>query len=213
MASVISQTTKDIVNGYIRSMEVKLHVNIPRDIFPTFILFNAWEKDTFETATMDMRLSNDKSKITKKITDGFSNAFGKKCIKEGCHIWKFWIQDYDSRDSDILIGVWKSLTDDSINSQLGGPLAHSDEPFIAIQHNITYGFGLQGKVFMNTLKVLPYGMICHNGAIIEMILDLDNHSLKFIINGKDFGKACTVQQGIYRAVVYVYKQGDTVQML
>ena len=65
-----------------------------------------------------------------------------------------------------------------------------------------YGYGLGSK----------YGINPPNGSIIEMILDLNNLTLSFIIDDKDYGKAFDVENGKYRAAIF-FKKGDAITLL
>ena len=59
-----------------------------------------------------------------------------------------------------------------------------------------------------------YGVQSKNGDIIEMILDLDNYTLKYIVNGKDYGFAYDdIEKCKYRAALYMWYEGDTVTLL
>ena len=46
-----------------------------------------------------------------------------------------------------------------------------------------------------------------------MILDLDELTLSYNIDGKDYGKAFDVEKSKYRAAVYLYNKGATVTLL
>merc|ERR1712228_106897 len=58
-----------------------------------------------------------------------------------------------------------------------------------------------------------YGIRCVAGDIVKMILDFDNLSLSFNVNGIDYGKSHIITQGKYRAAVYMYCSGDEIQLL
>ena len=46
-----------------------------------------------------------------------------------------------------------------------------------------------------------------------MILDFDDLSLSFAINGTDFGKAFDIKADKYRAASYLYYDGNSLQLL
>ena len=49
--------------------------------------------------------------------------------------------------------------------------------------------------------------------IIEMILDFSNMSFKYIINGKDYGKAFDVVEGVYVGAVFMETKNFCIQIL
>lgn len=58
-----------------------------------------------------------------------------------------------------------------------------------------------------------YGVNPKNGSIIEMILDLDNLTLSYIIDGKDYGKAFDIEKGKYRLGLYMRVEGDSLTLM
>ena len=62
-------------------------------------------------------------------------------------------------------------------------------------------------------KHSKYGIACKTNDMIEMELNMNEGYVKYIINGKDYGKAFDAKEKSYRAVVYMYKQGDKLQLL
>ena len=62
-------------------------------------------------------------------------------------------------------------------------------------------FTLQENKYAERKK---YGCLCKQNDIIDMELNMNDLELKFIVNGKDYGKAYDLEQGSYRAAVYLY---------
>ena len=58
-----------------------------------------------------------------------------------------------------------------------------------------------------------YGIVCKNNDIIEMELNMNELFVKYIINGKDYGKAFDVTEGSYRAAVYLYHDGGKLRIV
>ena len=60
---------------------------------------------------------------------------------------------------------------------------------------------------------IKYGERPNNGSIIEMILNLDNLTLSYVINGTDYGKAFDIQRGKYRLGLCMSPVGDSLTLL
>ena len=80
---------------------------------------------------------------------------------------------------------------------------------------VSDGFGfIASKALWSTNPTSQYGKICEDGDIVEMIVDLKKHTLRYEINGKDYG---VMHKDIipcnYRAAVYLYGAGTAVELL
>ena len=58
-----------------------------------------------------------------------------------------------------------------------------------------------------------YGEKPKKGSIIDMILHLDNLTLSYVINGTNYGKAFSIQQGKYRLGLSMRGVGDSLTLL
>ena len=73
---------------------------------------------------------------------------------------------------------------------------------------MTYGFSCNEALF-GCMANPPghrwrnYGIICKTGDIIEMVVNFDKLQMKYIINGKDYGLSCNIEQNNYSAVVLI----------
>ena len=59
-------------------------------------------------------------------------------------------------------------------------------------------------------KLQSYGVDCQNGDILEMILNLNQYTLRYKINGKDYGVAFEdIEKTKYRAAIFMYVYGSS----
>ena len=71
-----------------------------------------------------------------------------------------------------------------------------------------------GNVSGYDSEVAKYGIPCVEGDIIEMELDLNNLTIKYIINGKDYGIAFNnIENCNYRAAVTIDGGGSSITLL
>ena len=198
----IQQKIKDIVFGFIHN-ETKSNVidkNIPADIINICVLFYSNGSDEFDADHISPNLILEGNKITKQRVRSTANAFLKRILEKGYHEWKFKVPRYDAR-SDTLVGIWRIRDEPPLSKSWW----HDEKG---------HAYGLHGRFFGYGCKISDQNVFpCKDNAEIKMILDFDDLSLRFIINGKDYGKCYDIKPGKYRAVVYIYAIGDSVEIV
>lgn len=204
----INEDTRDTVFGWIRSNNKKYKNTIPKEIFNLCLLFYGYGSDEWDKSLIPEAVMQLKENSIIKTHDGMANAFFKRVAKYGYHEWIFNVPKHDPDDCDIMIGIWK----------LSKHRLRKNPPTQYIFFNDNgngYAYHLDGDKHDGN-KTTPYGPKC-NGVIyntkVHMILDLEEKSLKFIINDQDCGKAFDVDPGEYRAAVYIYDSGYSVRFL
>ena len=59
----------------------------------------------------------------------------------------------------------------------------------------------------------PFGDKCHDGDVIDMILDMNKCKLFYKLNNETYGKPIDVKPANYRAVVSFYYVDDRIKLL
>ena len=135
-----------------------------------------------------------------------SSSYLENIVDSGRHQWTFKIVE---RRGTVIIGIWRVLQNEQ------PPLGHN---FARGSYRQYRGYGYFVSKGLRTDKNCgvsdsPYGVVCKDGDIVEMILDFDELSLSFKVNGTDYGKCHDVKQDKYRAAVFLYEAGCKIQLL
>ncbi len=144
-----------------------------------------------------------------KIERG-NSAFLSNVVDCGVHRWRF--------RTDLRFCTWWSSTIGIWKCSNGSNPPKND--IFTLGENQGYGFNLSEGTLVDTVtgkvsSVSPvhYGQRCIGVNVVEMVLDLDELELKFIINGRDYGKAFTVDKGSYRTAVNLSRIRDSVELM
>ena len=166
-----------------------------------------------------------KSKSITSKANAKTTSFCKRIVDSGHHEWRFKIRKISG---ELIIGIWR-VSEAVTSSYI------TTENFV-YQCGDSYGFSARngvksrsagGQYYPNarsryySFPYQPYrewegdeyGEKCGKKTIIEMILDFDDLSLKYKINGKDYGVSHKIRKGLYRAAVYMCLEGDRVDLL
>ena len=165
-----------------------IYFNIDIDIFDKNMT-----NDAFEILGNDSIISLPRNFVLGSGTNNNSYLLNTALTQNGgIHAWKFRQNAVNWNDS---IGISKIS---SLN--LVGDLDKDGQ----------YCFMLSGHLLESHKELTygdAYGEAYKTNSIIEMILDCNNKSLRWIINNKDYGKAFDIEDGSYRAVVSLYNDG------
>ena len=201
---LILQKRKDTVIGYIRKLK---SLDIPSEVVNICIAFYGNGKDIFDPECISKYMTLTENGTIVSINDNFvtASAYLSVVVDSGIHKWKFKIlaKPYG------MIGIYKVK---NINDK---PLTN-----IAFTHNgAGYGYCITDKTLSNPITGSTAGRnsgygpgytsgygpdIIKSGQIIQMILNLNDLSLQFIINGMKYPKAFDIERCKYRAAVYGY---------
>ena len=122
---------------------------------------------------------------------GYCHLYGRRRVSSGIFRWRFRINHVSSPRTEI------------------GVVA-KDLPINRYSMEVKEGnFFFYGK----SSSRRKYGRGCKAGSIIEMILDLDQFKLSYVVDGRDYGKACDVEKGSYRAFVCLVQPEESMTML
>ena len=131
------------------------------------------------------------------------SAYCKHIVEEGVFRWKFEVKQ---RGYLMKIGVWK-------DKGCGPDPRLNDSYTWFLEDNGYCLYPALNQIWMDGKGFVDYGTYCNIGSIIEMILDLNELTLSYIIDGVDYGKAFDIEKCRYRAAVCLSKRGDTVTIL
>ena len=206
----ISIKRKYTVCGFIRRLEKEMDM-MPKEIIDLFVLFygngsDEWDPELLSTDHVTLDEDNRMvSSLKNKCSDG--NAYMKRIVEFGYHEWKLKVKYGTTTSGHLMIGLWR------IQNKKTPPL----RSYYTDGKEKGYGFACSQGKLVNPKH--GYGFYNDYGvsvtdSIIDMIVDFDNLSLSFKIDGKDYGKAFDITQDKYRAAVYFYGNGtNSVQIL
>ena len=193
-----------IIYGYIRKYSDN---DLPLDIMGICVSYFSGDPDEWDPIWINVYVKlKGKSIINKGLSK--TTSFCKRIVECGHHEWKFKIKNISG---EMIFGIWKVY-------QTAIPAFISGENFMYTRSG-NYGFSARnGKIsesygYYDGYKYKQYAKKCEKGAIIEMILDFNQLTLNFKINGKDYGVSHYIQKGQYRAAVYMCLEGDRVDLL
>ena len=191
------------VFGYVREYEGKSRHEIVESVILVCALFYGNDIDEWDPKYLMKCIELKGMTITARKFRQCS-SFCKHIIESGRFKWKFQLTKMSF--TEILIGIYKikpelELQTDSFFTKGGGK---------------GYAFGVTTSKLTNRTGYTwggKYGKKCKTGSIVEMILDLNELTLRFIIDGIDYGKAFDIEKCKYRAAVYLVGQGDAVTII
>ena len=159
-----------------------------------YFIKNEWDREL----TSDFYQIEDDCLSIIKFENGSTNAYINGVIDKGIHSWKFKVEKYVLETDnylDFLIGVV-----DQNHSLRYCPVNQQNRYFVG------------SKAYKGGYS--RYGKILRQDDIIEMIINMDDKSLKYIINGIDYGKACSLQENAkYRAAIYMFCVSNKLRIL
>ena len=206
------------VTGYIHELESQYNQEIPEGIILVCTLFYGHETDELDPKCIgeDITLAGRTISVDQGNENAFplylGSAFGKKIVATGTFSWEFRIESIRARiypyQPKPVIGIWNIESDDV--------LPPTNTWFCDGVTTDAYGFELTENTLTDIatgcLMDDKYGKKCEKGTIIEMIIDLVDLSLKYMIDDVDYGKAFDIVNQKYRAVVFIC-DGDSITML
>ena len=207
----IIKRDKSSVNGYIREIEAKSFSNnsfyrtIPICINHLCLKYCHESKDRFHPILH----GKDVEIINKEVhtrSRGYCSAFLSNIVSKGIHKWRF----QQISGNNQYIGICDNslpLKDDRYLNDW----YHWKAPLASFGLCLITGY-LRGKQELQH-KWGKYCPITKKGDIIELCLDLNKMELKYIINGKDYGKAFDIPPGQYRVGVCLAYRHSSCKLL
>lgn len=193
------------VSCYIRKLEIKYDHEMPKEIIIVCILFYGNDKDEWDPKYISSTMELSDNTLTQRKRE-FGSSYGKLVIDYGIFKWKFKI--HESTSYGFILGIRKIGEDEAdlpTNTWFTNGGYDKGYGFVSSAAKLTGNRG-----YANGTK---YGIVPPKDSIIEMILDLDNLTLNYIINGKHYGKAYDIEKAEYRLGLHFYAKGDSVTLL
>ena len=198
----IDQSRKDTVSGFIRCATNK---HIPEEIIHICMLFYALV-DRFDPKFIDseiLKLYEETQSVLRFSCHGQTNVYLTNIVDSGHHKWTFRIV---KRTSLMAIGIWR------VQTNVSPPIKYyfTDGYDDGYAYILSYG---KSSAINGGHSDKNYGVKVNDGDMVEMILDFDESSLSFTVNGIDYGKSHDVKLGKYRAEVHIVGYLDQIQFL
>ena len=204
--SDIDRVRQLAVYGYIREYEQVNQVNIPEGIIFVLILFYG-DSDRWDPKYISQYMKLSDRTLT-QVEYGMGSSYGQRVVDSGIFKWRLRI-DQCTNDG-FMLGIRR---------------VKGDEADLPTKYWFTKGGFGNGYAFRSIVDEharltndrgfalgRQYGSNSPNGAIIEMMLDLDNLTLSYIINDVDYGKAFDIAKGKYRLGLYMGKESDSLTL-
>eukprot|EP01084_Bolivina_argentea_P208738 355760_1 len=215
-----------IVFGYIRKCQSHLFPsNITYYTIPDLvihlclsyyhILMDKWHIDSL----CDEFILENETLITNNAewdndSECYRTAFLSNIIESGKHKWTFQILNYKGKSHgyNYFFGIHKisSCRD----------LKELSKTYFTQDTKNVYGWLASCRMLLDLSYdddegscSERYGQEIKDNDIVEMCIDLYNMQLKYIINGKDYGKAFDIEKTKYRAAVLLSCQGNQIKLL
>ena len=201
----IDLNTKDSVFGFVREMENTLcQKNIP-ELIPIMCLLYFFENDDeWDIKEMGKSLKVlDDNKTILRVAAGIGVAFLSNIVGHGIHKWKFRLNHLNKTGFNGILGLF-TLNSNNLRRTRG-------------RYNLSDSNGMSLETGRYNKLMAPsqdYAIECKSGDIIEMIADIEQGLLKYIINDKDYGKMCDINcDEQYVAAVCFYSANDSLTLL
>ena len=193
----IKQRRRSAVYGYIREQYGE---NIPNGVILFCLLFYGNDNDKWDKNYVSkwIKLDEENGIVTCRDSCHTASAFLTSEVDSGIHSWRFKIiKCTNDRWSTMQIGIWDTSKNDGVPKPES--VFHRDQK--------GYSFVTSaGKINTRNNGYTEWGQKCADGTI-------DDLSLRFMINGKDYGKSHDILPRKYRAAVYLYYMDDSFQFI
>lgn len=196
-----------------------------KSISLTGISFDYWD-NTYHGANIQI----EGKCILKRNKTGYESAFLSNIARmrddddmSNIYQWKFKIEGgHKSGGSTRIFGIWRvdeKENEEDINDMKKITNTYfTNEKLIDGDSNNNYNDNNTNdndKNKNNEQRVYgkPFGDKCHDGDIIEMILDLNQLKLFYKLNNEIYGKPIDIMAANYKAVVSFYHLDDRIKLL
>ena len=136
--------------------------------------------------------------------DGRASTLFEKKVRDGKHKWQFKIKKY-GRFKSMAIGIWKCET--------GKAPKNSWFPLEKNGYGYVIGKGCTASHTEAGGTDKRYGIRCKENDIIEMYVDFTGQTVKYSVNGKDYGVAFNIDNVPYKVAISSCWKNDSVEFL
>eukprot|EP01084_Bolivina_argentea_P258825 436508_1 len=215
LLKITDQRTKDIVFGYIRTLERLLKLNYSTPLQIQYCCLHYYFTQEYFTKCGDcMKLNEIRDTVCKSTGGGkfnYNSAYGNFVIDATKtevteYIWH--IKLINVTAGYAYVGI-DSSNKQYINSRFTDPMQNG---------SVFYGFRSDGYIDWNDKRGCSwrrYGSKCTNNDTITMIVNINYKNITFYVNEEDLGVAVANIEvdKIYNLGVNLYSVGQSVQIL
>ena len=139
----------------------------------------------------------------KKKQSGYESAFLSNTATEGRHHWRFRLEashkSVTTKSGPRIFGVWRMDHEDNVDINQMVNTHFTNNELVDPNSNQAHGKGFGDK--------------CKEGDVVEMVLDLEEGRLHYMLNGEEYGKPVVVATAHYKAAVSFYHKDDRIKLL
>ena len=168
-------------------------------------MHDQWDENLFGEM---MTLEANCIKLSKGAAS--NSAFLCNVIDQGKYKWKFKLKKLANRAHwTTTIGIWKC--NKHIEPKVNDIFTKGNH--MAYGYAVNRGTLVDEETGSKADYGTKYGTNCKEGDIVEMLIDLDKLELKYIVNGKDYGKAFEIEKTAYKAAVNLFARDDEIEII
>eukprot|EP01084_Bolivina_argentea_P297602 512740_1 len=197
--------TKDTVFGFVRESEhILQQQHVPDRIRHICLLYYFENDDEWDPHKIGRAYGDPHKTLTHGTDRSGHHAFLRNIVNHGKHRWKFRINQLGLTGFNGIVGVFAVYPTEQQSSF--GIIDHK------ASHAICAETGQYVTFFGN--RPIDYAVACKSDAILEMICDISECTLRYKINGTDYGTMCALDPTKeYKAGVYMYLPNDSITLL
>ena len=193
----ISAKMVQIVYGYVR----RQRENIPQPIIDFILLFYC-EYDEWDVVTSSVVKDGKCIQLQGKSMIA-GNAYLKNTISDGVFSWRFKIV---SVCDEMNIGVVKAS---NINTSWGRFFQVANTAYVWEAVHYKNKGCLMNPTKGGHVMLRDYGPACKDGDIVEMVLDLEQMTMRYKVNDIDLGIAFEeIEKTEYKGAIFMYTYND-----
>eukprot|EP01084_Bolivina_argentea_P305914 528517_1 len=207
--ATMKQQRKDVVTGYVRNYS---HKNIPYPLIQIcmayYLLYDKWD-NKLKGDNVEIRGIYDEIAETKSTV--YQSVFGHNIISDGQHYWKLEVLQFGQTSHHLTWRLMIGICNDNVCAKV------KNDYFTSAQ-NMSYAFvGNNYSVSHLATTGISCGFygstLCKSGDIIEMFVDMDIGTMKYIINSKDHGKAFDINKDEKYKLAVTISNGSAFKIL
>merc|ERR1712228_11418 len=192
------------VYGYVRVNKYMLE--IPESVIDIVLCFyyliDEWDKKNLNSAVTSILLKNENCVQLGPVNSLESgSAYLTNIVSEGVFSWRFKIIQ---ACNEMNFGITNNIKASTLNRFF----VDYDSGYAWEAVHYEEGGYLMDPKMIRHQKLKQYGPRCKNGDVVEMILDLEQMTLRYKVNDIDYGVAFeNIEKTQYKAAIFMYVYG------
>ena len=207
-----------LLSGYIREHEQSCTIHVPEDIISMCMAFYCVPFDSFNLVGGCKYNVSEDDKTATADRDRKGSIYLSNVVHSGVHHWQFKIKQHAATNYSVRIGVWKDKHAMQIHKDMD--VEGECYAFNLAYARLTQGDDGDGDRPSGSLapaeqysKHRTRRTRCKTGDTVDMVLDLNRLELRYSQNDRDYGVAFSVEKTAYRAGVFMFREGDSVELV